>query len=622
MTAPVEQMSEEDRIFRLKTLSTLSESSLALLRTYSASSEGILLELGGRLGGSTCAIADAVRGQNRRFITVESGGSQLHYPSMPTADEVAGLKKNLTEWGVIDQVEFFEGWFDDFAHRAEQLLAGQKIGLLFVDSDGRAGHFINRIAPYLSENSIIVLGNYTKTLVQESDVELKAKSVHDFAGKALEVGAIELLEMDAMKSTWFARIKSVAKIPTIPFDHESGLAWKSWRAVPGPSDDVDAPRASQAILLEDGREIGPAHSLHEDIRTLGGGHYSHWRGALYFSTSDDTDPNSNGRSYALLVGDAVYPLNNKAVPGVERSAGPISGAMRDKSGRRRIDSPMCDDYLAIMRSTPQNFVPVNFSKRTAAEIEYAADYAVRTGEVALRVLDKANMPRTGTVLELGPGIDFGGALILAKDAERLIVADRFLAPWDDNFHPAVYRAIQQKLSYPVERLDRIIAQRGYGGILTTLQEEAAGLASLPDRSVDLIYSNAVLEHVYPLQAAATEMFRVTRPGGYGSHQVDFRYHRNFDMPLEHLLLSRAEFEALVDMTHAEIGTQLRVNEAAECFRKAGFEVFKVEVNQTASPDYAAEFMRRLRADPESPYRDWDEADLVGISARLSVRRPA
>jgi hypothetical protein len=47
--------------------------------------------------------------------------------------------------------------------------------------------------------------------------------------------------------------------------------------------------------------IGSPHCTHDDIRREGAGRYSHWGDTLYFSTSDNTDPNRNGRAYALTV---------------------------------------------------------------------------------------------------------------------------------------------------------------------------------------------------------------------------------------------------------------------------------------------------------------------------------
>jgi len=58
---------------------------------------------------------------------------------------------------------------------------------------------------------------------------------------------------------------------------------------------------STAVLCEDRTVIGAPHSVHDDIRSKGGGLYSHWSDALYFSTSDNSDPNTNGRAYRLII---------------------------------------------------------------------------------------------------------------------------------------------------------------------------------------------------------------------------------------------------------------------------------------------------------------------------------
>ncbi|MDP1965601.1 MAG: GSCFA domain-containing protein [Reyranella sp.] len=60
-----------------------------------------------------------------------------------------------------------------------------------------------------------------------------------------------------------------------------------------------ASRTSSLLLYEDDIELGPAHELHERIIKLGGGAYSFWKGTLYFSTSDGSDPNANGRNYTV-----------------------------------------------------------------------------------------------------------------------------------------------------------------------------------------------------------------------------------------------------------------------------------------------------------------------------------
>ncbi len=59
-------------------------------------------------------------------------------------------------------------------------------------------------------------------------------------------------------------------------------------------------RPSPAQVLEDGKLLaGPPNSSHDDIRAIGRGRYSFWRDSLYLSSSDNSDPRSNGRTYLI-----------------------------------------------------------------------------------------------------------------------------------------------------------------------------------------------------------------------------------------------------------------------------------------------------------------------------------
>jgi hypothetical protein len=69
-----------------------------------------------------------------------------------------------------------------------------------------------------------------------------------------------------------------------------------------PGEGADQP-PSTLRLLEDSKELGPAHAAHVDIREKGQGRYSHWGEGLIFSASDNTDPRSNGRKYTWELGE-------------------------------------------------------------------------------------------------------------------------------------------------------------------------------------------------------------------------------------------------------------------------------------------------------------------------------
>lgn len=392
------------------------------------------------------------------------------------------------------------------------------------------------------------------------------------------------------------------------FEKEELNCWVAPLPAAWDSDTVDSPRQSILEFFEDEKAIGPPHALHDEIRQLGGGRYSHWGGALFFSTSDNSDPNTNAKTFSVRHGDTVETLKRGECWPIMLPAPP-----------RKIDSPLYQDYLSVLQQGPAAQAPVNLQQRSPEEIKAAAEYALQTAAVA-SVLRGAGASLEGVLLELGPGSEFGGTLILGEKSRRLIVADRFLSRWQEDFHLPLYQEVQRMLCRSSRILDEVVRQRGYDGLIEQLEEPAWDLKSIENGSVDLVYSNAVLEHVHPLPDAARELYRVTAKGGYGIHQVDFRYHRSLDRPLEHLLFTREEFEELTEFTHAEVGTQWRVKEVVNFFRQAGFEITRVDVQMTATDSYMRSFLPRLRASQASPYKDWAEADLAGIGARIFARK--
>jgi hypothetical protein len=62
---------------------------------------------------------------------------------------------------------------------------------------------------------------------------------------------------------------------------------------------------SPVVLYEDDKPLGPAHSHHHEIEQLGQGRYAHLKGqGILMSTSDNSDPRTNGRRYYAAVSAA------------------------------------------------------------------------------------------------------------------------------------------------------------------------------------------------------------------------------------------------------------------------------------------------------------------------------
>lgn len=83
-----------------------------------------------------------------------------------------------------------------------------------------------------------------------------------------------------------------------PFRHDTGHAYTVVAPEGWAADGVDG-NHSRLVLREDGVELGPGHKAHDTVRNDGGGAFSHWGRTLWFSTSDNSDPNINGRAYTV-----------------------------------------------------------------------------------------------------------------------------------------------------------------------------------------------------------------------------------------------------------------------------------------------------------------------------------
>jgi SAM-dependent methyltransferase len=252
----------------------------------------------------------------------------------------------------------------------------------------------------------------------------------------------------------------------------------------------------------------------------------------------------------------------------------------------------------------------------SARISAAVEYALNVHALYSQMLgDNADGLR---VLELGPGTDFGPQVLMADRVRAVTLADPYLADWDPDFHPAFYRELRGSVGASPS-LDQVIDEGRHDGVLRLAQEPAERMTALPDGGFDVVLSNAVLEHVADIEAAAAELRRVSDPGAWHSHQVDFRYHRDFSRPLEHLLWSRWTFERRANAEARDFGCQTRPDEMRAVFEAAGFTVKGAAVSDRAAPDYLDDFMRRVRRRLWSPYRRWPRERLEPIGVRFTLR---
>jgi len=297
----------------------------------------------------------------------------------------------------------------------------------------------------------------------------------------------------------------------------------------------------------------------------------------------------------------------------------------------RFGRPQSVPQAPLAPLTESTSKPVNMLSRDAAPEKLQEDvkYAIQIGQAWLNLLAASQInPQGKVILEIGPGINYGSTLVLACCGAKIMVADRFLAPWDSDYHLQFYTllrdGIQEKLpGADVTPIENILAHGGYTPdsirrYATSLEE----LTHIPTASVDIIFSNAVLEHIYDPPAAFKSLARVSKPGGRGFHQVDFRDHRSMERPLEFLLMSQTDFAREFAERHGECGNRYRPWEYTQLFESVGFQVLKFEPSAFADDVYLAEFIPRLRATAQAKERYTETEKLKVVSGYYVVARTA
>ncbi|MCU0864531.1 MAG: class I SAM-dependent methyltransferase [Planctomycetes bacterium] len=117
-----------------------------------------------------------------------------------------------------------------------------------------------------------------------------------------------------------------------------------------------------------------------------------------------------------------------------------------------------------------------------------------------------------------------------------------------------------------------MAKGDAGGInrerLVYLQRSATD-TGLPDRFVDVVVSNSVLEHIPDPDATLAELARITRPGGFALHGIDTADHRWYGTPSLH----RLEFLTIASNDPIVFGcNRLRPRDFEKIFERQGFDI--------------------------------------------------
>ena len=178
-----------------------------------------------------------------------------------------------------------------------------------------------------------------------------------------------------------------------------------------------------------------------------------------------------------------------------------------------------------------------------------------------------------TVLELGPGDSLSSALI----AHALGVSKSYLVDTESfaERNSACYLQLVQfieKEGLDVSDLVGCSSLNDYMRVCNCryLTSGLTSLRTIPDSSIDFMWSNAVLEHIKKTEflETLTELRRIIRSSGVSSHVMDLRDHMNES--LNHLRFSTRFWNSNLIRTGNFIN-RIRFREALSDFKLAGFE---------------------------------------------------
>jgi len=136
--------------------------------------------------------------------------------------------------------------------------------------------------------------------------------------------------------------------------------------------------------------------------------------------------------------------------------------------------------------------------------------------------------------------------------------------------------------------------------------------SLRNNEADGVFSVSLLEHLDRVEDALESLRRITRPGGYGVHVIDFVDHRIYSGQ------AARPFDFLKERSTASLvhgSNRIRCEEFCALFEQHGFVVERVERWAHLPPPTEEE-----QAQFAEPYRSMARENLATTGARMFVRR--
>jgi hypothetical protein len=207
------------------------------------------------------------------------------------------------------------------------------------------------------------------------------------------------------------------------------------------------------------------------------------------------------------------------------------------------------------------------------------DYAISTFEKHFPY--STEIPKTPFVfLEIGPGDSLSSGIIASsKGAKKsyLIDSGDFMTKDVSKYFGIIERLFGSDFlkSKKFETISDIKKEFN----IIQMTEGVTSLKAISDKSIDLAFSNACLEHVANSEVAILfkELRRVSKLGSVSSHLIDFKDH--LDYSLNNLRFSKKFWEKDIIKKSGIYTNRIRFSEIKSLVEQAGFKCSITELNK-------------------------------------------
>jgi len=243
----------------------------------------------------------------------------------------------------------------------------------------------------------------------------------------------------------------------------------------------------------------------------------------------------------------------------------------------------CNDIQFLLEDYVKFFPPVSIKTYTTlfSALREIADFYVQDknvlelgpgfslGLIFLAALSGARKTWAADLFphDMGPDNDYIVSMFehIEKDSRFLVTMDQ---PWNTDrlateFSKLIEKDAQNRFAFRKDKLEYLFP---YSGENLPFTKE----------TIDLSLSCAAFEHFRNPVAVVNELSRVTSPGGLSCHTIDFRDHRNFNLPLEFLTLTDDSWQQIHQNSFSYTYTnRLRHSQVVSVFDAGGFSLMGV-----------------------------------------------